>query len=173
MTVSVDRYPNGIYHNGMATLLFCAILLGAATTLVFTLARSSIAEQRIISNIHSHEHMRQAGDAGLAFAIAWLRVNAPAWQPVAAGLQTTTIPLPGDKLGQVPKLAISINGLRQDSATAYILLDVQAWYPDSDLLHDANRYRIHQYVHISIIDNSVYRARIIPLAGTWHDFGDS
>jgi len=168
MTISADRF-----QRGLATLLFCAILLGAATTLVFTLARTGLAEQRISSNIHRHEYMRQGGDAGLAYAIAWLRTHAPVWQQTATGLQTTTIAIPGDNLGQDPALTIQIDGLRLGSATAYALLEVQAWYPDSDPLINANRYREWLYVHINVIDHLAYAARITPLPGTWHDFGHS
>jgi len=123
----------------MATLLFSGILLGAATTLVFTLARTGLAEQRITANVRHHETMRQAGDAGLDFARDWLRSNAPVWQTTATGQQTTTIPIPDNNLGQNPAVTIGIDALRQDATSDYILLDVQAWYSDSDPLLDANR----------------------------------
>lgn len=168
MIVSADKY-----HRGMATLLFCTILLGAATTLVFTLARTGLAEQRITTNIHRHENMRQAGDAGLAFAMAWLRGNTPDWQPTAAGPLMTVIPVPDDNLGQDAGLVIHIAASRQGATTTFILLDVQAWYPDSNFLLDTNRYRVRQYINVSVINQLPYDARITPLPGTWHDFGNT
>lgn len=167
MTASVDNS-----QHGMATLLFCAMLLGAATTLVFTLARTGISEQHIIASIHQHERLRQAGTAGLTYAIAWLRGNTPAWQQATAGWETTIIPLPGDNLGQDQQLTIRIDARRQQSAPAYILLSVQTWYADNDPQFRNSRYRLRQYVHVAVITAQTYRAQVLPLPGTWHDFGD-
>jgi hypothetical protein len=158
-------------NNGMATLLFCAILLGAATTLVFTLARTGLAEQRIMSNTRQHEQLRQAGNAALTFACAWLRGHTPIWQPTATGPLTTTIPLPDDNLGQAGGMALSIDGRRKAMTSAYILLTVQAWRPASDPSVTVNRYRVAMYVHDGGMDPLSHESRITPLPGTWHDFG--
>lgn len=157
---------------GMVTLLFCAILLGAATTLVFTLARTGLAEQRIMANTRQHEQLRQAADAALTFARAWLRDHVPVWQATAAGPLTATIRLPDDNLGQPADLAIRVDGRRSTMTSAYILLTAQAWRPAGDPLPGVNSYRVAMYVHISNVNAHGHMARVTPLPGTWHDFGD-
>ena len=62
---------------GMATLLFCMIMLASATTLIFTMTRTSLSEQRITGNAYRIETLRQACEAGLDYGQAWLRLNQP------------------------------------------------------------------------------------------------
>ena len=155
-------------HSGLATLLFCMILLAAATTLIFTLTRTSLAEQRIMGNEYRIETLRQACEAGLNYGVAWLRLQEPAWQTDGSGQYSLTAPLPADNLGQQDDIHIQVGYLSKDIDSPFILVQAQASH---DSNHDS-RYTMRQFVHYSIINghsnNPTTQVIIVP--GTWHDY---
>jgi len=154
------------YQRGLATLLFCMILLSSATTLVFTLARTSLAEHRIMANEYRSETRHLACETGLEYARAWLLNNEPAWQIDTDGHYTLSVPLPTDLLQQNSGIRVQIRYRRQDLNSPFIQIQVQASRDNHAL------YNIAQFVHYQPGNQNNTLARVLVVPGTWHDLGN-
>jgi len=165
--------PNRVKHrqqsaNGLATLLFCMILLASATTLIFTMTRTSLAEQRIMGNEYRIETLRQACEAGLDYGHIWLRLNEPIWQTESNGQHTFSLPLSADNLGLSDTIHIQINYLSSDINSPFIQIHAQASQ------NNDRHYHMRQFIHYTVINSHAnetgFMAQVITVPGTWHDY---
>lgn len=160
------------HSKGLATLLFSLIILSSATLLIFTMAHTSLAELRLTGNEYQAEKITQACESGTVYGLAWLRLNEPSWETNENGLHTLEIPLPTDNLGHGSDTQIFINITRATVESSYIEIHSQASMMNSG--HIPVKCNISQFIRYIIINESdkasnAY-AKIITVAGTWHDY---
>jgi len=159
----------------MSTLLFSTILLTAATLLVFTLARSGLAQQRIFQNSLLSEKLQQTSEAALAVAINHLRQLNIVWQSSSDGTFTYALVFVGDQLGQDPSIHSQILYTRIDASTPYIEIMARSIYPNKNPSLNDSEYTVRTMIHYTIINTvgsqTGYQALVVPVPGTWHDFG--
>jgi Tfp pilus assembly protein PilX len=172
----VEFHPQSQTASGLATLMFCFILLTSATTLIFTLARTSLAEQRIVGNEYHAEILRQACEAGLEYGLHWLRQHTPVWQMDSNGQHIASAPLPADNLGLHGHIRVQIDYLSQDINSPFIQIHAQTWRLSNDTNEDTGTTlcSMVQYVHY-LADNTPGNvtgsvAQVISVPGTWHDY---
>lgn len=168
---SSRKYPQQT-TSGLVTLLFCLILLTSATTLVFTMARTSQAEQRIIGNEYHAESLRQACEAGLHYGFAWIRQYKLEWYLTNEGQYKLDIPLPTDNLGIDKNIRLKINAVSDNINSAFFQLQAQAGYTTATTT--SNHYKVRQFVYYTAnatpqnTTNTI--ASVIAVPGTWYDF---
>ena len=156
---------------GMATLLFCMILLASATTLIFTLTRTSLAEQAIITNEYRAETLRQECEAGLDYARGWLSRHQPLWHPDSGGGYIHSLALPADIQARPESVELHVDYLSHDMQSPFIRIRVQAGWIDTAT--GSRPYSMGQFVHYTAINGPAGSigviARIESVPGSWND----
>lgn len=156
---------------GMATLLFCMILLASATALIFTLTRTSLAEQAIITNEYRAETLRQECEAGLDYARSWLSRHQPVWQPDSGGGFIHSLVLPTAIQARPESIELQVDYLSHDTQSPFIRIRVQAGWIDTAI--GGRPYRMGQFVHYTMINGPASSAgpiaRIESVPGSWND----
>lgn len=154
--------------SGLATLFFCLILLASATSLIFTVSRTSLAEQRIMNNEYRSETLRQACEAGLDYGLAWLRQHELDWQLDSTGQHSMFIPLPPDHLGLDNSIQVLVSIKTSDISSVFFQLQAQASQESNSL------YRMGLFVHYRRMNGAGnnFSAQVVTVPGTWHDYGE-
>jgi len=156
---------------GLVTLLFCMILLTSATSLIFTLTRTSLAEQRIITNEYRAETLRQDCEAGLDYARVWLSRHSLIWEINAGGGYIHSLVIPANLLARPEAVELRVDYLSQDTGSPFIQIQAQASWNETGISNSL--YRVRQFVHYTAINGSASAggtiARIESVPGTWDD----
>lgn len=77
-------------QTGVATLIIILILLFSITGITLYAAQSGIMEQRVSSNDYRSKQLQEAADAGLEYAIGWLKTYQPIWGSAVSGYEYDT-----------------------------------------------------------------------------------
>lgn len=77
-------------QHGVATLIIVLILLFSITGITLYAAQSGIMEQKVSANDYRAKQLQEAADAGLEYAVGWLKSYQPSWGSAVSGYEYDT-----------------------------------------------------------------------------------
>lgn len=110
-------------HQGGASLVIALTLMLAITTLMMSVAKTRVTEQRFNANQWNRLSQGQAAEAGLDYAIGWLSREAYRvhWKPAAAGWETAPLTPPSLLSGLLaPRQRLTLRLARHRRAPGYV-----------------------------------------------------
>ena len=143
-------------QQGLAMLTLCLLLTVAATWLAMTVMHLTLDRQQAQADDYRSEALFSAAEAGLSFAMSWLSANTPHWVTKNNSTETARPDI-------LPPPAAGSFRIRQSIVYQRDITRPALIWITADARSGSNHRQVSQAVQRD-------KFRIIPVAGSWHDF---